>query len=124
MSSPISPEQLSQYRVTHQKREQQRQTEKLTRQHQGQQLAHQAAHLLKTQFGATQIILFGSMTHLQRIHPSSDIDLAASGIPDRDYLRALGALQDLSGEFSFDLIQLERATPRLKEKIKQEGETL
>jgi tRNA nucleotidyltransferase (CCA-adding enzyme) len=43
-------------------------------------LAKNAAHLLRKEFGAERVVVFGSLAHGQWLTPWSDIDLAAWGI--------------------------------------------
>jgi uncharacterized protein len=116
----ITPEKLTAYRLSAQKQQEQRQQQLLKRQERGLDIAHQAAHLLKAQFGATRVVLFGSLLNVERMHLRSDIDLAVWGINDRDYLRAVAQLLDLS-EFSVDLVEVENASPKLLSAIQTTG---
>lgn len=116
----LSPEQLAIYRASAQKRQQAHHQRKLERQQQGWQVARRAAHLLKQEFNATQVILFGSMVELRRVHLESDIDIAVEGLADERYLTAVAALLDLSA-FSVDLVQLEHVPPEIRAAIAQQG---
>jgi uncharacterized protein len=87
------------------------------RQNQGLEIAKQAAKLLRQEFGATRVILFGSMLK-PHIHQSSDIDLAAWNLPKSDYFQAVGKLQGLS-EFAIDLIEPDKAPAYIIEAIAQ-----
>jgi len=80
-------------------------------------LAKQAATLLKEEFGATQVILFGSLL-TEAFHESSDIDLAAIGLPENQYFQAVGRLIGL-GDFDFDLVEMENARPEIANAINQ-----
>lgn len=115
----LSPEQLAIYRASAQKRQQAHHQRKLERQ-QGWQVARQAAHLLKQEFNATRVILFGSMVELRRVHLESDIDIAVEGLADERYLTAVAALLDLSA-FFVDLVQLEHVPPEIRAAIAQQG---
>jgi predicted nucleotidyltransferase len=86
-----------------------------------QEIARQAATLLKEQFGATQVTLFGSTVHGRWFSATSDIDLAVSGVAPEDYFTAVARLQDLSPEFKVDLIALERCKAELRASIAREG---
>ena len=88
------------------------------------QLAHRAAALLRAEFGATQVVLFGSLTGATRLHLSSDVDLAVWDLPESLYLRAYGRLIDLDPEIDFDLVRIEEARPSLLEVIARDGVTL
>jgi predicted nucleotidyltransferase len=85
------------------------------------QVAGLAAGLLKKEFSARRVVLFGSLVTPDIFHSRSDIDLAAWGIPGRDYYRAVGVLQSLDAEFSIDLILFEEASTRLQKAILAEG---
>ena len=84
-------------------------------------MAQQAAALLKEQFGATQVALFGSTVHGHWFSTTSDVDLAASGLASDDYFTAVARLQDLSPEFKVDLVALEHCKAELRESIAREG---
>ena len=60
------------------------------------------------------------MLEARRIRSESDIDLAVEGLADDQYLQAVAELLDLSA-FSVDLVQMEHASPRLREVIEQKG---
>lgn len=80
--------------------------------------------LLKGEFGATQVAVFGSLVQPHLFHGRSDIDLAVWGINGRDYYRAVSRLLSLEPEISVDLVEVEHASPRLQEKIKHESQPL
>jgi len=84
-------------------------------------IARQGADLLKKEFGAKKVVIFGSLVNKSRFHTRSDIDLAVWGIAEEDYLRALGKLLDLTIEFSVDLVRVEDAREYLREAIDTQG---
>ncbi|MEZ4557587.1 MAG: hypothetical protein R2854_14255 [Caldilineaceae bacterium] len=53
------------------------------------ELARAGADALRNRFGAAEVVVFGSLTDESRFHTHSDIDLAARGIREEDYLGAL-----------------------------------
>ncbi len=81
--------------------------------------------MLRQQFGAEQIRLFGSLARevgeTMPIHAHSDVDLAAWGIAEKEYLRAVACLLDLGGEIAIDLVRMEEATPRVQETVASQG---
>ena len=83
-----------------------------------------AARLLYTTYGATQGVLFGSTAHPQRCHERSDVDLAAWGIGERAYVRAVADLNALDSHIFVDLVCGEEAPPSWIERIQQEGHLL
>ncbi len=67
-------------------------------------VARLAAGVLRADFGAGRVVLFGSVVGDDSyFHQGSDIDLAAWEVCDRSYFRAVGVLQGLS-EFDIDLV--------------------
>jgi len=98
-------------------REQARQEKLKQRQIHGIQIAKQAATMLRQEFGATRVVLFGSMLK-QNIYENSDIDLAVWDIPKSKYFKAVGKLQGLS-EFEIDLVEPENAPIYIIEAINQ-----
>jgi predicted nucleotidyltransferase len=120
MNPSISPAQLARYRASARRREQEQKQRCQQRQQKGWCVAREAAQILKDEFGARQVKLFGSMLHLKRIHSESDIDLAVKGLDDSQYLQAVARLLDLSN-FSVDLVQVEHCKPRILSVIEQEG---
>jgi predicted nucleotidyltransferase len=84
--------------------------------------ARKAAKLLKSEFGASEIILFGSLARRVGFNRWSDIDLAARGVTD--YLKAMDTVLYLVPEFKIDLVELETCPPTLLENITREGKTL
>lgn len=120
----VPPEKLAVYRATAYKHWQQEQAKLAKRKVCAHDVARQAAMMLKERFGATCVLLFGSLAHEQWFSASSDIDLAAWGIQDGDFYRAVAYLQDLSPEFSIDLISMEHCSPHLRKAILAEGKPL
>lgn len=116
----ISPEKLAQYRATAQRRQTERQQWQQQRQQQGWQVARQAAQVLKQEFGARRVRLFGSLLDWRRVRTESDIDLAVEGLANERYLEAVTRLLDLS-DFSVDLVQIESTKPRMTVIVEQQG---
>jgi predicted nucleotidyltransferase len=86
--------------------------------------ARKAAKLLKSEFGATEVILFGSLARRVGFTRWSDIDLASRGIPSDKYLTAMDTVLYLSPEFKIDLVELETCSPSLLKSIETEGKPL
>lgn len=112
------------YRATARRRWEEDQLELTRRRDHAWQVARQATMLLKEQFGAKRVVAFGSLVHGQWFSRTSDIDLAAWGLRADDYFLAVAKLQDLSGEFKVDLIDMERCRPVLRDAIAKEGRVL
>ena len=86
--------------------------------------AHKAAKLLKTKFGATEVILFGSLVRRGSFTLYSDIDLAERGIHPDHYLTAMEAVLYLDPEFKIDLVEIETCSPAMREEIEKDGKPL
>lgn len=123
----ISPEKMAEYRQAAKRRALAERKALLAWREQALALAQEATAVLREQFGATEVILFGSLArpirdgHALPIHAHSDIDLAARGITENAYLRAVSRLLDLSDTTSIDLVRLEEAPPTLQQRIQQQG---
>jgi predicted nucleotidyltransferase len=83
--------------------------------------ADRCTRVLKEQFGAREVYLFGSLAGQSPWHNRSDIDLAVEGLPPDQYITALSALWELLPEgLELDLITLETAPPALVARAKGE----
>ena len=84
-------------------------------------IARAAAQLLRERFGATRVVIFGSLAHRRWFCPSSDIDLVAWGIPSDQYYRAVAVVTGLSADFKVDLVDPDSCRASLRRVIAQEG---
>ena len=109
------------YRQTAQRRRAEAEHERQQRLAQGWEVARKAAHLLRERFSAQRVAAFGSLVHPDRFHKRSDVDLAAWGLDEREYLRAVAAVTGLDREISIDLIAVEEASESLRKLIQEEG---
>lgn len=57
--------------------------------------------------GATEVLLFGSITGHESFTEHSDIDIAVRGISEDKRLDVEGCIADLLGEFEYDILFLE-----------------
>ncbi len=89
------------------------------RQRHGLEAARKCARILKEEFGATRVVLFGSMLNLEQITWRSDIDLAVWGLPESDYFRAVSRVLDVDPNFSVDLVEAQHARLYILEAIRQ-----
>ena len=84
-------------------------------------LARKAATLLKSEFGAEKVLVFGSLLHESSFTLWSDIDLSALGIAADKYYAAVAVVSDLSSSTKIDLIDLKSCRPSLRATILMEG---
>lgn len=122
----LPPEELRKYRPLEaiKKRRAKFSAEISSRRRRAMLTARKAARLLKTEFGAKEVILFGSLARRRSFTLYSDIDLAARGIPSEKYLKAMDTVLYLSPEFKIDLVELETCTPALLKSIEEESKSL
>lgn len=120
----ISTEQMAVYRATARQRRQQKERQLALRYQRAWDVARQAAVILKEQFGAQRVAIFGSTLLAQRFHQHSDVDLAVWGLEEKLYYRAVARLQDMEPAIPVDLVEAELASPALLTAIEEEGVTL
>lgn len=89
---------------------------------QAKQDAQQIAMLLRERFGATRVILFGSLVK-GNFAADSDIDLAVAGIAKADFFAALADANSLAHTW-VDLKPLEDLSPHFRQRVLETGEEL
>jgi len=117
----VSPERLAVYRATAQRRQERRRREMLQRRERAWVLARQAAALLKTQFRAVRVVLFGSLVREGAFNLWSDVDMAAWGLHPEETFRALGAARDLDDEIEIDVVDMGTCRPGVAAAVKHTG---
>ena len=84
-------------------------------------LIPELARLLREEFGATRILVFGSAVSADYFSGESDIDIAAWGIPIEQYLSAVLAVNEFHDDFKVDLLDPTLCRLTLRERIEVEG---
>ena len=84
-------------------------------------IAGTAAQLLRKEFGAQKVVVFGSLAHEKGFGLWSDIDLGAWGIPPEKFYSAVAAVTGLSSFFKVDLVDVAECRPTLQKVIEEEG---
>jgi predicted nucleotidyltransferase len=121
MNAYLTAEQLRLYRASAQHRRQ-RKAQCLTARHErAWRVVQQATQVLKADFGARDVMVFGSMLLPNRFHQHSDVDLAVWDLPEQAYYQAVGRLQGLDPDIAVDVIAMEDASPTLQATIRQTG---
>jgi len=92
-----------------------------TRKTEALELARKAANLLRKEFGATKVVIFGSLAHGEWFSPRSDIDLAAWGIIPESFYSAVALVTGLSSSFRVDLVDIGECKPGLRKAIEEGG---
>lgn len=85
------------------------------------QLARQAAEVLRRDFGATRVVVFGSLLRPSMFGERSDVDIAAWGIPPQDTLRAMSAVAYLDEQIEVNLVDVSTCKPGILRVIESEG---
>jgi predicted nucleotidyltransferase len=124
MALKIPAKQMTSYRAAAKRRRQEREHKLALLYQRAWEVAQQAAQVLKEQFGAQRVALFGSARSPERFHLHSDLDLAVWGLDEKDYYRAVSCLLDLDPVISIDLVEAELAPPALLAAIEREGVSL
>lgn len=88
------------------------------------QIARQAGHILREQFHAKKVVVFGSLVHEAWFTPWSDVDLAAWDIPVDRFFAAVAAITELSEEIEMNLVDPETCCPILRTVIERDGVTV
>lgn len=112
---------LDAYRKTLHRRAEQQRREETRRRCRARQAAHRVARLLRKSYGASRILLFGSIARDGALGPRSDIDLAVWGLNGTSYYEAVANAQDEAAPFEVDLIRMERCSASLREAVQREG---
>lgn len=83
------------------------------------QQAEKIAACLKQEFGATQVIVFGSLVR-DRFTEASDLDVAVADVPPARYFEAVARVNELS-DCWVDLKPLEALEPYFRERVLATG---
>ena len=92
-----------------------------SRLHRAWQTAYEVAMLLYEQFGATQVVVFGSLTEPMGFTNRSDIDIAVSGLSTDAYDKAWKMVMDFKSEFKIDFVNFDTSKGRFRERIKYQA---
>lgn len=120
-ANQLTPQEIAAYQQAAHQRHSMAQQELRRKEQAAWELARQAATLLRTQFNASRVVLFGSLVHADMFHEWSDIDVAAWGISPEETLRAIGMVMDLATSIAINLVDIATATPVLRATIEREG---
>ena len=77
--------------------------------------------MLKEKFGATRVVVFGSLVHEGCFTRWSDVDIATWGIRPENTFRAIGAVMDVDADIEINLVDVATCRPELLATIEREG---
>ncbi len=117
----LTQEQIARYRASAHKRYQREREEIERRREQAWQAANQATDILKVQFKATRVVVFGSLVHKVGFTRWSDVDIAAWGIAPEDTFRAIGVISELKTDVPVNLVDVNTARTSLVQVIARDG---
>lgn len=101
---------MQRYIATARRQQQQEQVALQQQRSQFLAIAQTAAQILREEFGASRVVVFGSVLDKTSFHATSDLDLAVWGLPSASYIKALARLMTLS-DCTIDLVEAETASP-------------
>lgn len=83
--------------------------------------ARAAGRVLREQFGATRVVVFGSLAHQLWFSADSDIDLAVWGIAASVFVRAAAAASRAASDREINLVDPSDCSDALWEEIERQG---
>ena len=117
----ITPEQMAAYKEGARRRQARERQALRERERRAWELAREAADVLRQQFGAVRVVVFGSLIHPGSFTPWSDVDIAAWGLRPEDTFRAIGAVMDLASDIPLNLVDVGACRAAVLRVIEQEG---
>lgn len=121
MSAHITPEMMATYQSSARQRAAKLQTESHERGRRAWDVAKKASVLLKHEFGAEQVMLFGSLARGEPLSSHSDVDLAVWNLDENLLYRAVSRLLEIDPSISVDLLRIEDTSSNLQNAILAEG---
>jgi len=85
------------------------------------EISREAARILKKKYGATRVVLFGSLARSSLFAPTSDIDLYAEGVPGSLFFEAEAEIEEMAKGFKVDLVETKECPPQLLREVEDEG---
>jgi predicted nucleotidyltransferase len=79
--------------------------------------ANRISTILKEEFDATEVRLFGSLVDKERFSENSDIDIAERGILPERFYSSYAAITRAIGDFKIDLVDMEDCKEGIKKAI-------
>ncbi|KJR95997.1 MAG: hypothetical protein VR68_16615 [Peptococcaceae bacterium BRH_c4a] len=117
----ITPEQLESYRSGWREYKRQRDQDLASRYRRAMAKTRLAAEHLKRNYKC-KVYLFGSMAREDKFTDHSDIDLAVSNLDKQtNFWKLYSEVMNILAPFDFDLVEMERIDPDIRQYILKEG---
>lgn len=120
----IPEEKMAAYRATARKRREERERKLAERRERAWEVARTGAELLKEKYGATKVVLIGSLARGGPFDEHSDVDLIAWGVDEMKLYRAVADLLSIEPRVSVDLILAEEVRTSFLKVAESEGVVL
>jgi len=117
---PPAPD-LARYRASAARRRDARSKALAARETRAWEVARQAAALLSSRFGASRVVVFGSLARPGEFTAWSDVDVAAWGLRQSDTFAAVAALLGLDPEIEVNLVDVGACSSELLIAIERDG---
>jgi predicted nucleotidyltransferase len=117
----LTSEEIASYRANSQRQHDREGAQLAIREQRAWELAQRAAALLRERFGATRVVVFGSLVHKGCFTAWSDVDIAAWNIHSDDAVRAMGMVMDIDSEIEINLVDGSTCRSSLLTTIEREG---
>ncbi len=85
------------------------------------EISREAARILKKKYGATRVVLFGSLARSSLFAPTSDIDLCVEGVPESLFFEAEAEIEEMAKGIRLDLVETKECPAELLREIEDEG---
>ena len=123
-AAEVTASEIREYRRSRQARVARQRSRVEARRAEARSAASVAADLLRRDFGATRILVYGSVARGGDFTEHSDVDLLAWGIPAEREFSAVAACLGVSGEIRVNLAVAESSTTSLLAAAQREGDEL
>lgn len=117
----VTAEEMAVYRATARRRLTQAKHDVEGKKIHAMQTARRVASVLKQDYGARRVVLYGSLARDRGFHSRSDVDLAAWGLEETLFYRIVSRLLDLDSAVEINLVMGEGVSPGLLTTIEREG---
>lgn len=116
----VTPEEMAEYRAAYRRRLAEAEERRARLELRARALASEAAGVLRERFGATHVLLYGSLARGQFL-VGSDIDLVAWGIDSDRWLDVVGVGMELGREVEMSVALAQMMRPGVLTEALQDG---